>query len=129
MPPEVPRNQPSLAISIDMTRGTYQALHAVRQSGGTAVSLDDDALIEWQRRLAAGSGLFVETSSAAALAAVDRLTENGTIGPEDTVVAVLTASGLKDAGLGVAEPKLAPKVSTDLDSVLDALRQTYGFDG
>ena len=129
MPPEVPRTGPSLAVSIDVTRGTYQALHALRQSGGTAVTLDDDALLDWQRRLASGSGLFVETSSAAALAAVDRLTESGTIGREDTVVAVLTASGLKDAGAGVAEPKSAPKVSADLDSVLGALRDTYGFDG
>ena len=129
MPPNVPRNAPSLAISIDMTRGTYQALHAVRQSGGTAVTLDDDALVDWQRRLASGTGLFVETSSAAALAAVDRLTENGTIGPDDTVVAVLTASGLKDAGIGVAKPEKAPMVSTDLDDVLGVLRQSYGFDG
>ena len=129
MPPDVPRNDASLAISIDMTRGTYQALHAVRQSGGTALKIDDDALVDWQRRLASETGLFVEVSSAAALAAIDRLTQNGTIGAEDTVVAVLTASGLKDVGLGVAEPEKAPTVSTDLDNVLGALRQSYGFDG
>ena len=129
MPPDVPRTGPSLAVSIDVTRGTYQALHAVRQSGGTAVTLDDDALVDWRRRLASGSGLFVETSSAAALAAVDRLAEKGTIGRDDTVVAVLTASGLKDAGVGVSEPRSAPMVSADLDSVLGALREAYGFDG
>ncbi len=129
MPPDVPRNEPSLAISIDVTRGTYQALHALRQSGGTAVTLDDDALVDWQHRLASGSGLFVETSSSAALAAIDRLTESATIGPDDTVVAVLTASGLKDAGVGDSEPRSAPMVSVDLDSVRGALRDTYGFDG
>lgn len=129
MPLDVPRTGQSLAISIDVTRGTYQALHALRQSGGMAVTLEDDALLDWQRRLASGSGLFVEMSSAAALAAVDRLTEKGTIGRDETVVAVLTASGLKDSGVGVAEPRSVPKVSADLDSVLGALRKTYGFDG
>ena len=92
------------------------------------MTLEDEALIDWQHRLASGSGLFVETSSAAALAAIDRLTEKGTIGRDETVVAVLTASGLKDAGIGVAEPRSAPKVSADLDSVLGALRNSYGFD-
>ena len=91
-----------------------------------AVTLDDEALLDWQRRLASGAGLFVETSSAAALAAVDRLTESGTIGRDDTVVAVLTASGLKESGTGAAD---APKVAGDLDSVLGALRDRYGFDG
>ncbi len=129
MPPEVPREAASLAVSIDMTRGTYQALHAVRQSGGTAVTLDDDVLVDWQRRLASGSGLFVETSAAAAVAAVERLTGSGTIGRDDTVVAVLTASGLKDPGAGLAQPNVAPNVAADLDSVLGALRDRYGFDG
>jgi threonine synthase len=126
MPPDVPRTGASLALSIDVTRGTYQALHAVRRSGGVAVTLDDEALLDWQRRLASGAGLFVETSSAAALAAIDRLTESGTIGRDDTVVAVLTASGLKDSGTGATD---APEVAADLDSVLGALRQAYGFDG
>ena len=129
MPPDIARAEPSVAVSIDMTRGTYQALHALRQSGGTAVTLDDDALLDWQRRLASGAGLFVETSSAAALAAVDRLTASATIAPDDTVVAVLTASGLKDPGTGVAQPVPAPLVSADLDTVLGALRETYRFDG
>ncbi len=127
MPPDIPRNEASLAVSIDMTRGTYQALHALRQSGGMAVTLDDDVLLDWRRRLASGAGLFVETSSAAALAAIDRLAASGGIAPGDTVVAVLTASGLKDAGIGVAEP--APMVAGDLGSVLGALKQSYGFDG
>ena len=128
MPPDVPRSGRSLAISIDVTRGTYQALHALRESDGTAVNLEDAALLDWQQRLASGSGLFVETSSAAVLAAIDWLTRRGTIGRDDTVVAVLTASGLKDVGIGEGEPSSTPKVSADLDSVLGALRNTYGFD-
>ena len=129
MPPDVPRNDASLAVSIDVTRGTYQALHALKQSGGTAVTLGDEALVDWQRRLAAATGLFVETSSAAALAAVDRLTASEAIGADETVVAVLTASGLKDLGTGSADSVATPKVSADLGSVLGALRDAYGFDG
>lgn len=127
MPPVVPRNSKSIANSIDINRGTYQARHALKQSNGVAVTLDDAALIAARDRLAATSGMSVETSSAAAFAAVDVLSRSDTIKPGESVVAIATASGLKDFGLPGISQLGAPDVAPDLDSVLRSLGENYGF--
>jgi len=127
MPPVIARNSKSIANSIDVTQGTFQSRAALKQSVGVAVTLDDEELIRARDRLATGSGLSVETSSAAAFAAVDTLSRNGTIEPGEDVVAVLTASGLKDFGHSGVEPLGAPDVAPDLDAVLRALGENYGY--
>jgi threonine synthase len=127
MPPVVPRNSKSIANSIDVTRATYQARHALVQSDGVAVSLDDAALIAARNKLAAGSGLSAETSSAAAFAAIDVLSQSGVMGPDDKVVAVMTATGLKDFGMAGIPQLGAPDVAPDLDSVLRALSDEYHY--
>lgn len=127
MPPVISRNSKSIANSIDVTQGTFQAHAALRQSDGIAITLADEDLIRARDKLATGSGLSVETSSAAAFAAVDTLSQKEVIKPGDDVVTVLTASGLKDFGAaGMASPG-APDVAPDLDSVLRALDENYGF--
>jgi threonine synthase len=74
------------------------ALAALRESGGTAVSVTDAQALAAQRRLAAREGLFAEPSAAAALAGVERLVTAGTIRPDETVVAVVTGSGFRETG-------------------------------
>jgi threonine synthase len=46
--------------------------------------------------LSSGEGLYVEPASAAAPAAVEQLARAGSIGANESVVTLLTASGLKD---------------------------------
>ncbi|HEV2125667.1 MAG TPA: pyridoxal-phosphate dependent enzyme, partial [Chloroflexota bacterium] len=74
------------------------ALAALRESGGAATSVTDDAATEAQRCLGAKEGLFVEPSAAAAVAGVERLLAEGTIRPDETVVAVITGSGFRELG-------------------------------
>jgi threonine synthase len=97
-PPDMRANHETIAVSIGATRSTFQALDVLRRSGGTAITICNDEMLQWQRSLASQEGLFVEASSAAAVAAVERLRGEGRIGAGDTVVALLTASGLKDVG-------------------------------
>ncbi|MGZ0247208.1 MAG: hypothetical protein ACKVH1_14845, partial [Alphaproteobacteria bacterium] len=110
-----------------VTQGTFQAHAALRQSGGMAITLADDDLVRARNKLATGSGLSVETASAAAFAAVDMLSANDVIKPGDDVVAILTASGLKDFGVARIEPLGAMDVAPDLDSVLRALGEHYDY--
>jgi threonine synthase len=91
-----PRAEETVASSISATRGTYQALAMLRRSGGTAVTLANAETMRWHAALARDEGLWVEPSSATAVAAVEKLRASGRIGAGDTVVALLTASGLKD---------------------------------
>jgi len=95
-PPDVRKNYETVAVSIGATRGTFQALDIVRRSGGTAITIVDDEMMRWQHTLASSEGLYVEPASAAGLAAVEQLKQAGRLGSDDTVVSLLTASGLKD---------------------------------
>ena len=128
MPPAVIRNTGSVAVSIDVPRSTAQAVAALRRTDGIAVALEDSAILEARSRLARTGGLFVEASSAAAFAAIDRLRASGTIAPGQEVVAIATATGLKDFGTVAPAGPEPPSVRPDLDSLARALKQAYDFD-
>ncbi|WP_271610492.1 pyridoxal-phosphate dependent enzyme [Bradyrhizobium sp. CCBAU 21359] len=95
-PPDIRPNAASIAVSINASRGTYQALDIIRKSGGAAVTIGNEDLLRWQDLLSRHEGLFVEASTAAAMAAVQKLTQSGKIEKHHSVVSLLTASGLKD---------------------------------
>ena len=129
MPPEVPRNAPSIATSIGAAQATVQALDVLRHSRGTAVTVGDDEMRRWVLTLAAKEGIWPEASSAAPFAAIERLRAEGTIKPDERCVALLTASGLKDPGpieKSLPEP---PLVTGGLKETLAALKNSYGFNG
>src|SRR5215470_10755348 len=96
MPPERSRNAASIATSIGASQGTVQAVEVLRRSGGTAITVDDDEISRWVVTLGAREGIWPEPSSAAPFAAIERLRAVGIIEPDARVVALLTASGLKD---------------------------------
>ena len=74
-----------------------QCLYTLRDTGGSAIAVEDEDIIRWHRTLAMEEGIFVEPTSAAALAGAEVLVQNGTIPPNESVVAVATGFGLKDA--------------------------------
>ena len=125
--PEIAAPSPYVAGSISVNQSTYQALHALRASGGTAQVARNDELLGLQRDLAADEGVYAEPSSLAALAAAGRLCEEGRIGPRDTVVVVNTASGLKDTGATAAAARAVPTVDGDTTQFLETLRDAYGY--
>jgi threonine synthase len=94
--PDMPLTHETVAKSTSATRSTFQALHVIRRSGGTATIVDNDSILAWQQKLARTEGLYVEPAAAGAIAAVAQLRGKGEISPHDAVVALLTASGLKD---------------------------------
>ena len=92
----------SLAVSIGAPRSTYQALKALRDSSGCAVLVTNDRLVDMQEQLAASEGIFAELTSVTPLLAIARLRRDGVMAPEERVVAVVTASGLKDLDRSVS---------------------------
>jgi threonine synthase len=69
-----------------------RTLNAVRRSGGAAIAVGDDEMARAARQLAAGDGLTVELSAAAAAAGWLRLRDQGRIAADDVTVLVLTAA-------------------------------------
>lgn len=84
----------------------FLMLRALRQSGGTALSVSDDAMLAEIPRVGRTEGIFFCPEGAACVAALRRLAETQWIKPSDEVVIFNTASGLKY--LDVLQQQLKP---------------------
>lgn len=82
---------------------TFQALAALRATGGLAVPVDDTAARQAQAALAA-CGLHAELSAAAGLAALEAMARDGCLAGRH-VTLVLTGSGLRDPGAHDLDPR------------------------
>ena len=125
--PAVTADHPSIASSIATVQSTYQALHALRASRGLAHRVGDEDLLAIQHELAATEGIYAEPASVTPLAAVRALRAQGAIGESDTVMVLMTASGLKDPDATASRAGDIPVVGGDLDEFLGALRSAYRF--
>jgi threonine synthase len=75
--------------------GDYLMLRAVRESGGTAVAVEDAELLAAMREMASAEGVFAAPEAAATLAALPKLRAAGAIRPADRVLLLLTGAGIK----------------------------------
>ncbi len=84
------------AIRIGDPVNRDKALKAVKESGGTIISVSDEEILKAGRMLARNEGLLVEPASAAAVAGLLKLARRGLIKEGSIAVTVLTGHGLKD---------------------------------
>jgi threonine synthase len=75
------------------------ALAAVYESVGSVVGVDDEEVYALQRRLAETEGIWVEPAGAAAVAALERLRDQGKVAADDTIVCIMSGAGFKDSKL------------------------------
>jgi threonine synthase len=96
------------AIRIGNPASWEGATTARDESGGLIAAVTDTEILSAQIRLANSEGLFAEPASAAPLALLFRLVQEGKIEKDATTVVVLTGSGLKDpdAALKNVEPPI-----------------------
>jgi threonine synthase len=101
------------AIADDVLFDAHIAIPAVVESGGAAIAVSDEETLRAEKLLASTEGLFVEPSSATAVAALRKLVERGTIDRGSRVCCLATGTGLKDMG--------AARTLVSLPSVISAL--------
>jgi threonine synthase len=82
-------------IRVPAAIGDYLILRAVRESGGTAVAVSDDAIREAQREMARLSGVYSAPEGAATWAAGRDLRRSGFLRGAERVVLFSTGMGLK----------------------------------
>lgn len=70
-------------------------LQAIRESNGTSIAVPDEQILDAERLLAKSEGIFVEPASATTIAALQTLANQGKISETETVVCLITATGLK----------------------------------
>ena len=82
-------------IRVPAAIGDYLILAAVRESGGTAIAVGDDEIIESQRTLGRLTGIDAAPEGAATLAAIRGLLASGFLTGDERVVLFNTGTGLK----------------------------------
>ena len=93
---EIP-NAHTVASGLRVPRaiGDFLILRALRESGGTAVAVDDDDLIGGVRSLCETEGILAAPEGGACVAALRRLVETGWVGRNERVVIFNTGTGVK----------------------------------
>jgi threonine synthase len=86
-------------LRVPIAIGDFLILRAIRESGGTALTVPDEEMITYARMMGSKSGVFPAPEGAATLAAQIHLLEQGWIAPDERVVLFNTGSGLKYAHL------------------------------
>lgn len=102
------------SIAVDLPRDGLRALRAARQSGGMILAVDDAAILAAITSLGV-EALFAEPAGAASYAGLEEAVRLGLVGEDESVVVVVTGSGLKDVDAAmraagqpvVIEPTLA----------------------
>ena len=90
-------NASTLAAGLRVPKayGDYLILNILKKSGGTAIAVSDDEIMDALRHWARVEGIFAAPEGAAALAAYRKLRETGFFTESDEVVLFNTGSGLK----------------------------------
>lgn len=109
------------SISVDLPRDGAAAVRAVRESGGSAIAVPDDEILDAQRFLARRAGVFAEPAGACAIAGLRRAAAAGFIGASDRVVAIVTGNGLKDVEAVTKRLPDLPIVEPDIRAVERAM--------
>jgi threonine synthase len=82
-------------LRVPRALGDFLILDAVRQSGGTAIAVSDEALVSGARELARLEGIFASPEGGACVPALRELLARGEISPDDCTVLFNTGSGVK----------------------------------
>ena len=109
------------AIRIGNPASWEAASNAVKESSGAIDSVTDEEILEAYRMVAATEGVFCEPASAASVAGVIKLSQQGKLREAEIVVCTLTGHGLKDADTAIsvsAQPKTVRATREDVARLL-----------
>lgn len=96
-------------IRVPVAIGDYLILDAIRESGGTALTVTDDEILAATREVAASDGLYASPEAAATFVAARKLAANGFLKADERTIVFSTGAGLKHTELiDLALPILDP---------------------
>jgi threonine synthase len=110
------------SLNVQVPRNALQALRCIRDSGGSAVTVSDDAIIAAIARLARTTGVFAEPAAAAALAGLEQALSEDLIDRDDRIVLMITGTGLKDTPAAARSLNLPNPVEPKMEAVESFLR-------
>jgi threonine synthase len=120
-------NPTSCADSIvaGIPRNHLMAVRDIQSSGGIAVTLSDDEIIDAIGFLGRNEGIFAEPAAAASVAALRRLADSGDLHRTDRVAVLVTGNGLKDVQNALRVPGTSMMVPASIDAVTAAIAEGF----
>ncbi|MFC1976732.1 threonine synthase [Chloroflexota bacterium] len=109
------------AIRIGNPASWQKAVAARDESGGIINMVSDEEIMAAHRLMATKGGVFCEPASAASLAGVIKLSQQGMDFSTKRIVCVVTGTGLKDTGTVLKSAKSFLELPPDLATVEQAL--------
>lgn len=106
------------AIRIGNPASWKSALLAREESGGIIQAVSDNQIIAAYKILAQKEGVFAEPASAASIAGLLKLAQDGYFKPQSKVVCILTGHGLKDTERAIKSAKPPKAVKAKVKSIL-----------
>lgn len=90
-------NAATIASGLRVPRaiGDFLILDAIRESGGTAISVTDEELLDAVAEIGALEGVFCAPEGAACLPALRKLLDEKAIQPDERIVLFNTGAGVK----------------------------------
>lgn len=110
----------TVASGIDAPFSGQHCLDAIRDSGGTAVGVSDEALVEAVTTLARTEGVWAEPASASVVPALAELNNRGALRADETVVLTITGSGHKHTHPVEENLEPVPTVECDPGRIAEA---------
>jgi threonine synthase len=94
---EPPARPHTIADGLRVPRavGDFLMLRVIRESGGTAIAVSDDAMVEGMRRLGRTEGISAAPEGGATVAALEVLVARGLMARDELVVLFNTGGALK----------------------------------
>ncbi len=109
-------------VAVSTPRNWRKALTAVRQLGGTVVTVTDEEILEAMGLLARTSGLWGEPAAVTSVAALRGLIERGEVASTERILLVITGTGLKD----IPSTLRAAGGAIEIDPSLKAVAEVVG---
>ena len=104
------------SISVDLPRDGLRALRAVRETGGTWLTVSDEQILEAMAALGR-LGIFAEPAGAAAYAGLRAAGAGAGLPPGSAVLVLNTGSGLKDVRAAMQAVRPAPVIEPTLEAL------------
>ncbi len=104
------------SISVDLPRDGVRAVRAARETGGTYLTVPDEAILAAIAELGR-VGIFAEPAASTAYAGLVKAVEEELVAPDDPVLVLNTGSGLKDVKAAMQAVSAAPIIEPSLKAV------------
>ena len=105
------------SLVVQAPRNGRWCLRLIRASGGAGITVSDEAILQSIPELASHTGVFAEPSSAATLAGLHAALDVGLVDRHESIVLLVTGTGLKDVGAAARAVTRPAPIEPDLESL------------